>query len=168
MVLSTPASCDSGNFSRKFSPASRVWPSRGSMGIRPRNGAPHSSASFCPPPEENRLKHSYAIERDHQRERRRRWEVAIILGFVKWLKNVLYCGRGGRLYDLQLLVRWKSKEKKRGGGVLTEQCGQTKPDIFSMMPRIGSRAFLQKLASRRTSFSATPCGVVTSTAPSGL
>ena len=48
--------------------------------------------------------------------------------------------------------------------VHSEQCGHTKPDIFSTIPHIGSSVFLQKLISLVTSWSEAICGVVTSTA----
>jgi len=50
--------------------------------------------------------------------------------------------------------------------MLTVHEGQTKPLIFSMMPIIGIPVFLQNVTSRRTSSTATACGVVTMIAPS--
>lgn len=41
--------------------------------------------------------------------------------------------------------------------LLTEQCGQTKPLMFSMMPRIRTPVFLQKVISRLTSPVDTAC-----------
>lgn len=50
----------------------------------------------------------------------------------------------------------------------TWQCGQTKPLIFSAIPRTFTFILLQKLSSLRMVASATSWGVVTTTAPSGL
>ena len=41
---------------------------------------------------------------------------------------------------------------------LTEQCGHTKPLMFSTIPSKGSLVFKQKVTSRLTSARATPCG----------
>ena len=51
--------------------------------------------------------------------------------------------------------------------VLTEQCGHTKPLIFSTMPRIGTPTFLQKVISRLTSPVDTACTQRDSITPRG-
>ena len=50
--------------------------------------------------------------------------------------------------------------------VHSEQCGHTNPHIFSRIPTTFNPVFLQKVSSRRTSPTATACGVVTRIAPS--
>ncbi len=50
-------------------------------------------------------------------------------------------------------------------GVSFRQCGQTKEDMFSTIPRIGIDTLSNISFARMTSASATSCGVETSTTP---
>lgn len=56
-------------------------------------------------------------------------------------------------------------DEQKGSKQLTEQVGQMKPDMFSIIPKMLIPVRRQKVSSLVTSSTATICGVVISTAP---
>ena len=77
----------------------------------------------------------------------------IVLGELEWYNTPISAASACPPPDLKSCVSFP-------------QCGQTKPLMFSIIPRAGRSTCLQKETDRRTSSALSACGVVTSTAPS--